>query len=130
MNGANGHYGQAPPSTWQEFRTPDGRVYYYNSATKATQWTKPEEMMTPAEVCFMFTHVFLDHADLPGFIARSGESAVERVYRGGRTQILVPYGDETECLGNARGLQKGTWSDGRSNPPSVSFSPRCLKSSD
>lgn len=51
MNGfpAPGPYGQ-PPSAWQEHRTPDGRAYFYNSTTKVTQWTKPEEMMTPAEV--------------------------------------------------------------------------------
>ncbi|CAN8098792.1 unnamed protein product [Discula destructiva] len=34
---------------WQEHRTPDNRTYYYNATTKTTQWTKPEEMMTPAE---------------------------------------------------------------------------------
>lgn len=49
MNGANGHYGQ--PNPWQEHKTADGRAYYYNTTTKATQWTKPEDMMTPAEVC-------------------------------------------------------------------------------
>ncbi|KAI6785573.1 Pre-mRNA-processing protein prp40 [Emericellopsis cladophorae] len=49
MNGfAPPPFGQ-PPSVWQEHRTPDGRAYYYNTATKATQWTKPEEMMSPAE---------------------------------------------------------------------------------
>jgi len=55
MNGANGFYGAPPPpppvaTTWQEYRSPDGRAYYYNSVTKETQWTKPEDMMTPAEV--------------------------------------------------------------------------------
>lgn len=39
-------------SAWQEHRTPDGRSYYYNALTKNTQWTKPEEMMSPAEVRF------------------------------------------------------------------------------
>ncbi|RPB11746.1 hypothetical protein P167DRAFT_488774 [Morchella conica CCBAS932] len=34
---------------WQEAKNPEGRVYYYNVQTKATQWTKPVEMMTPAE---------------------------------------------------------------------------------
>lgn len=49
MNGAGSQYGQ-PPATWQEHRTADGRTYYYNPVTQVTQWTKPEDMMTPAEV--------------------------------------------------------------------------------
>ncbi|KAK3310395.1 uncharacterized protein B0T15DRAFT_36441 [Chaetomium strumarium] len=36
-------------SAWSDHRTPDGRVYYYNALTKVTQWTKPEELMSPAE---------------------------------------------------------------------------------
>src|SRR5271156_3261008 len=39
-----------PPTTWQEARTAEGKVYYYNVHTKATQWTKPIELMTPVEV--------------------------------------------------------------------------------
>ena len=51
MNGINGMNGHVPMSAlWQEARNPEGRVYYYNTITKATQWTKPEELMTPAEV--------------------------------------------------------------------------------
>lgn len=47
--------GLPPPndSLWQEHRTPDGRLYYYNPVTKDTQWTKPMEMMSPAEVCLL-----------------------------------------------------------------------------
>lgn len=37
-------------AVWQEHRTPDNRTYYYNTTTKQTQWTKPEEMLTGAEV--------------------------------------------------------------------------------
>jgi hypothetical protein len=44
----NGH---PVPALWQEARNTDGRVYYYNVQTKATQWTKPKELMTPVEVC-------------------------------------------------------------------------------
>ncbi|TGO65214.1 hypothetical protein BCON_0003g00060 [Botryotinia convoluta] len=47
MNGMNGN--AAVPALWQEARNADGRVYYYNTITKATQWTKPEDLMTPAE---------------------------------------------------------------------------------
>lgn len=52
MNGIGAPFAPPPPgSAWQEHRTPDGRSYYYNSLTKVTQWTKPEELMSPAEVC-------------------------------------------------------------------------------
>ncbi|KAL1853051.1 U1 snRNP protein [Paecilomyces lecythidis] len=44
MNGMPG-----APSLWQEARNADGRVYYYNVQTKATQWAKPLELMTPVE---------------------------------------------------------------------------------
>lgn len=48
MNGMNG---QVPaPGLWQEARNADGRVYYYNTVTKVTQWDKPLELMTPVEV--------------------------------------------------------------------------------
>ena len=39
-------------AVWQEARNADGRIYYYNVQTKATQWAKPVELMTPVEVCF------------------------------------------------------------------------------
>lgn len=54
MNGINGHAGLAAPALWQEARNADGRVYYYNTITKATQWTKPEDLMSPAEVSLLF----------------------------------------------------------------------------
>ncbi|KAK1837283.1 hypothetical protein QBC39DRAFT_6437 [Podospora conica] len=49
MNGLAGAFPPPAAALWHEYRTPDGRVYYSNSVTKATQWTKPEEMMSPAE---------------------------------------------------------------------------------
>jgi pre-mRNA-processing factor 40 len=57
MNSVAPPFGQPPPAqVWQEHRTPDGRSYYYNTLTKATQWTKPEDLMTPAEVCASACH--------------------------------------------------------------------------
>lgn len=38
------------PALWAEARAADGRVYYYNTQTKATQWTKPVEIMAGPEV--------------------------------------------------------------------------------
>jgi hypothetical protein len=35
---------------WQEAKAQDGKIYYYNVQTKVTQWTKPVELMSPAEV--------------------------------------------------------------------------------
>lgn len=39
---------------WQEARNAEGRVYYYDLQTKATQWNKPQELMTPVEVRVKF----------------------------------------------------------------------------
>lgn len=52
MNGMQAHAPFPSPGAaiWQEHRTPDNRTYYYNTLTKQTQWTKPEDMMSPAEV--------------------------------------------------------------------------------
>ncbi|KAH1429514.1 hypothetical protein KXX32_004376 [Aspergillus fumigatus] len=47
MNPMTGPAAAAP--LWQEARNADGRVYYYNVQTKATQWQKPVELMTPVE---------------------------------------------------------------------------------
>lgn len=49
MNPMGGPAG--PASLWQEARNAEGRAYYYNVQTKVTQWAKPEELMTPVEVC-------------------------------------------------------------------------------
>ena len=43
MNGTMDH-------SWTQAKTAEGKVYYYNTQTKATQWTKPVELMTPVEV--------------------------------------------------------------------------------
>ena len=49
---------------WQEARNPaDGRVYYYNVQTKETQWTKPADLMTPAEVLPLYI-IFINIPDL------------------------------------------------------------------
>ncbi|KAI9886448.1 MAG: hypothetical protein M1823_001766 [Watsoniomyces obsoletus] len=47
MNGMNGI--SPPAGLWQEARNSDGRIYYFNTQTKATQWDKPLELMNPAE---------------------------------------------------------------------------------
>lgn len=77
MNGVNGHV--APPVLWQEARNADGRVYYYNAITKATQWTKPEELMTPAEVSCAQRQ--LRTIMLISISARIGRSTMERIHR-------------------------------------------------
>lgn len=37
-------------SDWTEHKAPDGRTYYYNSATKQSLWEKPDELKTQSEL--------------------------------------------------------------------------------
>ena len=34
---------------WKEFKTKEGKPYYYDSVSKKTQWTRPAEMDDDAE---------------------------------------------------------------------------------
>jgi pre-mRNA-processing factor 40 len=100
MNPMNAPTG--PASLWQEARTPEGRAYYYNVQTKATQWTKPVELMTPVEVSEMSLCMRAAITDiLPCYAAGIGQPAVERIYRGRWTEVLVKLGDKGEYMGNA-----------------------------
>lgn len=58
MNGISGAVG-----LWSQATTHEGRVYFYNTVTKATQWTKPLELMTPAEVSNPFVSPFSVKSD-------------------------------------------------------------------
>ena len=62
MNGINSV--AAPPGLWSEARNAEGRVYYYNTVTKATQWTKPTDLMTPAEVSYRLYSPFAFASDI------------------------------------------------------------------
>jgi WW domain len=89
MNGANGINGHvATPGLWQEARNPEGRVYYYNTITKATQWTKPEELMTPAEVSTPLQVWRKYFTDILG-TACARQPTMEGVHRRGRKKVLV-----------------------------------------
>ncbi|KAJ2033938.1 U1 snRNP protein [Coemansia sp. S16] len=37
------------PTPWVEYKAPDGRVYYFNPATKKTTWEKPDELKSEQE---------------------------------------------------------------------------------
>lgn len=39
----------APAPAWKSAKAADGKIYYFNSITNVTQWTKPEELFTPEE---------------------------------------------------------------------------------
>lgn len=39
---------------WIEYATPEGRKYYFNTVTKVSQWEKPANFVSPAEMVFFF----------------------------------------------------------------------------
>jgi WW domain len=86
MNGVNGHTGS--PNLWQEARNSDGRIYYYNTITKATQWTKPEELMTPVEASLISFRVYIVLV-LTLILACIGRSAMEGIYSRRWPEVLV-----------------------------------------
>jgi pre-mRNA-processing factor 40 len=75
INGISG-----PPALWQEARNAEGRVYYYNVQTKATQWVKPLELMTPAEVSDIQPSPHLDHILTFAPIESLVKSAMEGIH--------------------------------------------------
>ena len=62
---------------WSEAQAPDGRTYYYNTQTKQTQWTKPAELMTAAEVK---SRPFLYRAQANDIAASLSQPAMERIH--------------------------------------------------
>jgi len=105
MNGINGVAGS--PALWSQASTPEGRIYYYNTQTKETQWTKPLELMSPAEVSYLLIRGQL----ILTIPASSCKSAMEGAYHTRREEVLVQHGDKAELLGDARGLQECARSD-------------------
>ena len=108
MNGINGAGG--PPVLWSEARNADGRVYYYNTQTKATQWMKPQELMSQAEVSCAAPLESLSSPYLH-VIASSRESTMEGVYSRRGKKVLVQYGVEAELMGDAGSLQDSSCSN-------------------
>ncbi|KAJ9083272.1 U1 snRNP protein [Entomophthora muscae] len=49
--GAGADTTRTPQNTpvWSEFKTADGRTYYYNNQTKKSLWEKPDELKPPGE---------------------------------------------------------------------------------
>ncbi len=106
MNGINGVAG--PPALWSQASTQDGRVYYYNTQTKVTQWTKPLELMGPAEVSRVCFDKFPFMLTEP---ASSCQPAMEGAYYARGQKVLVQHGVEAELVGDARGLQNCNCAD-------------------
>ena len=37
-------------AAWTEHKSPDGRIYFYNTVTKASVWEKPDALKTETEL--------------------------------------------------------------------------------
>lgn len=91
-------------SVWSQAES-NGRTYYYNTVTKATQWTKPEELMTPSEVCFSsLCELILVVPNKNTASAR--KSAMEAAYQSRRQTLLVSQRNQSDNVGDAGGIQE------------------------
>lgn len=96
-------------SLWQEARNADGRIYYYNVRTKATQWAKPVELMTPVEVSGLHHQLLSPSFTYRNIVAASFiEPAMEGIYSRRWEEVLVQYRNQAKHMGNARRLQNST----------------------
>lgn len=41
-------------SVWVEYKTPEGRPYYFNRKTQQSVWEKPDDLKTPQEVRLIY----------------------------------------------------------------------------
>jgi hypothetical protein len=57
--------GDAPAHNWKEYKTKEGKVYYYDKVSKKTQWTRPAEMdetvRARARICLFVSRLCLTH---------------------------------------------------------------------
>lgn len=47
--------GAAAVSKWTEYKTADGKTYYYNNRTLESTWEKPQELKEKGTLGFFFT---------------------------------------------------------------------------
>ena len=89
---------------WTGHKAPDGRSYFYNSETKQSSWSKPEELMTRGEVDTPHTLAHSHPHPHPHTLTEAaGAEQVEGAQERLGEAILLQHGDQRICLDHTPG---------------------------
>ncbi|VDM70003.1 unnamed protein product [Strongylus vulgaris] len=82
---------------WKEYKTPEGRAYYYNTVTKETTWTRPECLNTaaPAEAPKPATTAVTEEVKKEKTEEPKEESEMEKAMKATLASMTVPLPAET-----------------------------------